>query len=176
MTVSQVCRREVDLVDPDESAWAAAERMRQRAVSSLVVLVSLALVKIHPSLWIMDPLACIGISLFIAKVSFDVCYPALRHIVDTAPGPEIIERISSAAISNPGVDGIHKLRTRYLGSLIIADLHIQVDPNLTVEQAHDIASEVEESIIREQGNIYDVTVHVEPSPTTAKDNVKKTGS
>jgi len=38
MTVAQVCRREVDLVDPDESAWAAAERMLQRSVGSLLVL------------------------------------------------------------------------------------------------------------------------------------------
>jgi cation diffusion facilitator family transporter len=137
---------------------------RSDALSSLAVLISLALVIIHPTLWIMDPLACIGISLFIAKVSYDVSLPALRHIVDTAPGPEIVERISRAATSHPGVDGIHKLRTRYLGSQIIADMHILVDPGLTVEQGHVIASEVEEAIRREQENIYDVTVHVEPSP------------
>ncbi|MBN2290762.1 MAG: cation transporter [Candidatus Glassbacteria bacterium] len=136
---------------------------RSDALSSLVVLASLALLKVYPPLWVLDPLACIGISVVIAKVAFDVSYPALRHIVDTAPEPGILERISAAATSHPCVLGIHKLRARYLGSQIIADLHIQVNPGLTVEQGHTIASEVEKSISRELDNIYDVTVHVEPA-------------
>lgn len=143
--------------------FANAWHHRSDALSSLVVLVSLTLIKIHPPLWVMDPLACIAISIVIAKVGSDVVYPAVRHIVDTAPKIEIVERISAAATSHPEVVGIHKLRARYLGAQIIADLHILVDPGLTVKEGHSIASEVEEAINRELDNIYDVTVHVEPA-------------
>jgi len=143
--------------------FANAWHHRSDALSSLVVLVSLTMIIIHPPLWVMDPVACIAISIVIAKVGFDVVYPALRHIIDTAPKTEIVERISAAATSHPGVIGVHKLRARYLGAQIIADLHILVNPDLTVEEGHSIASEVEEAITRELENIYDVTVHVEPA-------------
>ena len=144
------------------NAW----HQRSDALSSLVVLVSLALLEIHPPLWVLDPLACLGISFVIAKVGFVITFPALRHIVDTAPDPATLERISEATTSHPGVVGIHKLRARYLGEQIIADLHILVDPGLTVTQGHLIASGVEEAITREVDNIYDVTVHVEPAPSS----------
>jgi len=162
--------RQVSEKTGSRALLANAWHQRSDALSSMVVLVSLALLKIHPPLWVLDPLACIGISFVIVKVSFSVIYPAMRHIVDTAPEPEIVERIGAAATSHPSVEGVHKLRTRYLGRQIIADLHILVDPGLTVSQGHSIASEVEEAITGEIDNIYDVTVHVEPAPTGRETN------
>jgi len=138
---------------------------RSDALTSLATLGAVGLAKVHPSLRLLDPLACIGISLLVGKIGFSVSYRALRRLVDTAPEPIIIERIRTVTMGNPQVRGLHKLRARYLGGQIIADLHIQVDPELTVMEGHSIASEVEKAIAAELGNIYDVTVHVEPMLT-----------
>ena len=73
---------------------------------------------------------------------------------------ELIER-AARAIS--GVRGIHNIRTRGGDGMIWVDLHIQVDPEMHVDQAHEIASEVAEKIEQEIGETSDVTVHIEPA-------------
>lgn len=136
---------------------------RSDALTSLAALVAISLAKIHPMLLVLDPLACIGISVLVGKIGFDISYKALRWLIDTAPEPEIIERIRSVTFGNQKVLGLHNIRARYIGGQIIADLHIEVDPSLSVEEGHSIASEVEKAISLELGNIYDITVHVEPT-------------
>lgn len=136
---------------------------RSDALTSLAALVAISLAKIHPMLLVLDPLACIGISVLVGKIGFDISYKALRWLIDTAPEPKIIERIRSVTFSNQKVLGLHNIRARYIGGQIIADLHIEVDPSLSVEEGHSIASEVEKAISLELGNIYDITVHVEPT-------------
>jgi cation diffusion facilitator family transporter len=135
---------------------------RSDALTSLAALAAVALAKVHPMLLVLDPLACIGISVLVGKVGFDISYKALRRLIDTAPEPEIIERIRSVTIGNKKVQDLHNIRARYIGEQIIADLHIEVDPSLSVEEGHSIASEVEKAISLELGNVYDITVHVEP--------------
>lgn len=135
---------------------------RSDALSSLAVLAAIGLTWVHPALRFLDPLAGIAISALVGKIGFDVMVRASRHLVDTAPEPQILERIQRATERHPDVLNFHKLRARYLGGMIIADLHIRVDPSLTVREGHAIASDVEKSITEELGNVYDVTVHVEP--------------
>jgi cation diffusion facilitator family transporter len=73
------------------------------------------------------------------------------------------ERIEQAARSVAGVRGIHNIRTRGGEGLIWVDLHIQVDPNMPVDRAHDISSQVATRIEAEIGTPADVTVHIEPA-------------
>ena len=136
---------------------------RSDALTSLAALGAIGLAKIHPVLLVLDPLACIGISVLVGKIGIDISFKAFRRLIDTAPEPEIIERIRSVASSNKKVLGLHNIRARYLGGQIIADLHIEVDPLLSVQEGHSIASEVEKAISVDLGNIYDITVHVEPT-------------
>jgi cation diffusion facilitator family transporter len=135
---------------------------RSDALTSLAALGAIGLAKIHPVLLVFDPLSCIGISVLVGKIGIDISYKAFRRLIDTAPEPEIIERIRAVASSNKKVLGLHNIRARYIGGQIIADLHIEVDPMLSVQEGHSIASEVEKAISAELGNIYDITVHVEP--------------
>ncbi|MEA1996231.1 MAG: cation diffusion facilitator family transporter [Gemmatimonadota bacterium] len=143
---------------------------RSDALTSLATFAALALAQIHPALRVMDPVACIGISLVVGKIGGEVFYKAFTGIIDTAPEPEVIEQIRTVTMSNPKVGGMHKLRARYLGGQIIADLHILIDPSLSVLDGHDIATEVEQSIVNELGNIYDITVHVEPMLPESREN------
>jgi len=145
------------------SLIANAWHHRSDALTSIAVLAAIALAKIHPVLLVLDPLACIGISVLVGKIGIDITYKAFRRLIDTAPEPETIERIRSIAVSNQKVHGLHNVRARYIGGQIIADLHIEVDPMLSVQEGHAIASEVEKAISAELGNVYDITVHVEPS-------------
>jgi cation diffusion facilitator family transporter len=76
------------------------------------------------------------------------------------------EKIEQAARSVPGVRGIHNIRTRGGEGLIWVDLHIQVDPTMPVDRAHDISSDVAARIEKEIGERADVTVHIEPADPT----------
>ncbi len=135
---------------------------RSDAMTSVVTLVAIAGARLHPSLVILDPLASIGVSLLVGKVGVDIARAAFHGIIDTAPEPRVIERIWDVSVAQEGVRGLHKVRARYLGAQIIADLHIKVDPRISVLEGHRIASAVEAAIRDELGNLYDVTVHVEP--------------
>ncbi|HVB64981.1 MAG TPA: cation diffusion facilitator family transporter [Nitrolancea sp.] len=77
-----------------------------------------------------------------------------------AASKELIER---AARTVSEVRGVHNIRTRGGDGMIWVDLHIQVDPEMHVDQAHEIASEVAVLIEREIGETSDVTVHIEPA-------------
>jgi cation diffusion facilitator family transporter len=76
------------------------------------------------------------------------------------------EQIEQAARSVAGVRGIHNIRTRGGEGIIWVDLHIQVDPAMQVDRAHEIASDVAARIEDELGATADVTVHIEPADPT----------
>ncbi len=136
---------------------------RSDAITSTFTLAAIAGARLHPSLVVLDPLASIGVSVLVGKVGVDIARAAFHGIIDTAPEPRVIESIWDVSIAQDGVLGLHKVRARYLGSQIIADLHIKVNPLISVQEGHRIASAVEEAIFKELGNVYDITVHVEPA-------------
>jgi cation diffusion facilitator family transporter len=76
------------------------------------------------------------------------------------------DQIERAARAVAGVRGIHNIRTRGGEGIIWVDLHIQVDPEMHVDQAHEIASKVAARIEQEIGETSDVTVHIEPADPT----------
>lgn len=71
--------------------------------------------------------------------------------------------IEQVVLTVPGVKGTHNIRSRGAEGRVWIDLHIQVDPNLTVDQAHDIASRVAQHVEDDFDRPADVTVHVEPA-------------
>ena len=91
----------------------------------------------------------------------------LRHasveLVDTMPPPELTSEIFELAMSVPGVQGIDKLFARKSGLQYLVDLHVEVDPALTVAASHAIAGHVRATLKSELSWIADVLVHVEPS-------------
>jgi cation diffusion facilitator family transporter len=73
------------------------------------------------------------------------------------------QEIAQVVYSIPGVEGTHNIRTRGGEGRVWADLHVQVNPNMSVHDAHDIASEVARAVEDHLGQLADVTVHVEPA-------------
>ena len=97
------------------------------------------------------------------KACGDIAWPALREIIDTGAEESKVEQLRRAASSVDGVRSVHDLRTRFVGSCIAVDLHIVVDPDITVIQGHRIGDEVEARIKAEVSEVCDVLVHLDPS-------------
>ena len=82
--------------------------------------------------------------------------------------PEEIEKeIMDIASAVPGVNDIHELKTRRNGMSFIIDAHVVVNPDMTVVEAHDIATNVEEALRSRFGSETQTSIHIEPD-TAAK--------
>lgn len=112
---------------------------------------------------ICDPIAAIIVAIFIMIVSVRMALPATRELLEVALPEEEQKRIAATIHDTMGVITFHHLRTRRSGADVIIDLHIKVDPYITVKEGHDIATRVEKAISAlypSRGTI--VTTHVEP--------------
>lgn len=87
---------------------------------------------------------------------------ALHENLDGAPPPELLEEVRRVSSSVQGVLGIEKLRMKKMGLGYFMDIHIEVDPHMTVERGHQIAHDVKDSICRQVPLVTDVVTHVEP--------------
>lgn len=84
------------------------------------------------------------------------------QLMDTMPSPQAMDRIRHVGLSVPGVLGIEKCFARKTGLKWHVDLHLEVDPAMTVYDSHEIATQVKEKIRSEIDWVADVLVHVEP--------------
>ncbi len=103
------------------------------------------------------------VGLFVIYTGLRVLRDTSLDLIDTMPGLEEIERIETAALQVVGVRDIEKCYARKTGLQRHVDLHVEVDSQITVAQAHDIATNVRMHIRLALPEIADVLVHVEPS-------------
>lgn len=108
----------------------------------------------------LDQVAAMVVSLFVARAGAVIAWEAYQDLIDTSVGAKFHSRIVEVVSSINGVNSYHKLRTRKVGQSVFVDLHIEVDENLTVSQAHQIADQLEVSL-KNKLSVYDVTVHVD---------------
>ncbi len=111
---------------------------------------------------ILDSLASIVVALFVSKVGVDILLKSANELMDLSIGKEYEDKIIYIAKNTQGVEDILDLRTRKYGSMAYVDLVICVDKNLTVYKGHDIASNLEDIILKNMDFIKGITVHVEP--------------
>lgn len=137
------------------NAWHA----RSDAASSLLVLVGIGGNMLGYPL--LDPLAATGVGVMVAKMGWGFVWDALHDLTDRAASVEHTEGISRTLRSVPGVQGIHDLRTRKTGDMILVDVHLDIDGHLTVAQGHDIAKRAREWVMQ-QHPVLDVMTHVDP--------------
>lgn len=102
----------------------------------------------------------IGVIVFI--LSIQVVRRTIEQLLDTMPERGKMSQIREAALSVPGALGIEKCFARRTGLRYHVDLHLEVDPELTVRESHEIAAEVKHSIKQRLRWVADVLVHVEP--------------
>ncbi len=93
-----------------------------------------------------DSLAGLIVAIFIAKVALEIVMRNVNYLTGTSPPFEICEKIKEIALSVDNVVGVHDLRAHYVGPKLHVELHIEVPPNLTLKEAHDISEEVKRRI------------------------------
>ena len=111
---------------------------------------------------VLDPLASCVVGLFIVKVAVDLLRNGFGDLMEQSL-PEAVEKeILQLVSSLPGLVQPHDLRTRRIGNHYAIELHILMDGNITLHEAHDKASEVEELLKQHYGEETHIAVHVEP--------------
>jgi len=110
----------------------------------------------------LDPLVAVIIAVLVLKTAFDVGRENVNNILGAVPYPELMRDIETAALSVDGVKGIHDVRINYFGPYAAADIHIEVDGDMVLREAHRIAHDVEGKIIADVDMIKIVNVHVCP--------------
>ncbi len=136
---------------------------RSDALSSIAVLLGVGGTLIKPSWHILDACAALIVSFFIIKVGLDILWKTLREFTDTAPRPEIMEKLMQLSRAVEGVMDAHDLRVRISGGFYQAEIHIVVDGQLTVVEGHRIAKTVERCLEQEMDDLDRVIVHVDPA-------------
>lgn len=142
------------------SIIANAWHHRSDAISSVASLVGISAAMMGWPLF--DPIAAIVVTFLILKVGWKTTKDSVMDIIDTSVGKEIRDKIVGAALDTSGVISHHELKTRKMGSEILADIHIEVNPWINVSEAHRIADRVRDSICLKVPHVTDVLVHIDP--------------
>jgi len=137
---------------------------RSDALSSVPVALAVLATRIWPSWGFLDHVAAVIVCVLIVYAAWQIAWPALRQLSDIGAATEHRQAILDLARRTEGVGAVHALRTRYLGPGLQVDLHVQVDPNLTVRDGHDIAGAVKRRLLDDGPEVVDVLVHLEPLP------------
>ena len=111
---------------------------------------------------VLDPIASVVVGLFIIKVAIFLLRDGIGDLMEQSLPDEVEAEILQVAASVDGVCEPHDLRTRRIGNHYAIELHILMDGNITLCEAHDKASEVEDLLRQHYGNDTHIAVHVEP--------------
>lgn len=141
---------------------ANAVNMRNDVIISSGVLLGLLFTFIF-KLPILDSITGLIISLFIIKSSISIFIDSNVELMDGVKDINVYNKIFEAVEQVPGAGNPHRVRSRMIGNLYMITLDIEVDPKITITQAHEIADAVEKSIKSTIDNVYDILVHVEPA-------------
>jgi len=134
-------------------------------LSTSIALIAVLLTLIDPLRFApADRVGSLIIGILILFLSVRVVRQTIDQLVDTMPEPEKVADIRHSALGVKGTLGIEKCYARRTGLKYHVDLHLEVDPQMTVQKSHDIATEVRFRIKRDLPWVADVLVHVEPSP------------
>ena len=137
------------------NAWHA----RSDAASSLVVGIGIAgTLAGYP---LLDPIAALIVGFMVARMGWSFAWNALHDLTDRAVSQEEVEAIRETLRATPGVSGVHDVRTRRMGDMIVVDAHIEVDGSLSVEAGHDIAVAAQQRVMQHH-RVLNLMTHVDP--------------
>ncbi len=144
----------------EASAW----DQRLDVFGSLVVLLGLAVTLCAGPEWhAVDQIAALLVAGIILLSGASLFWSSLQQLMDRQANPELLASIRAMALTVPGVRGVEKLLARKAGLEYFVDIHIEVDPTISVVQGHQIGHAVKDHLIDEIAAIKDVLVHIEPS-------------
>ena len=137
------------------NAWHA----RSDAASSLVVGVGIAGNLMGYT--ILDPVAALIVGLMVTKMGWQFGWDALHDLMDRAADQTEMAAIQATLLETPGVKNVHDIKSRKMGDMIVVDAHIEVDPNISVEEGHDIAVVARQRVMRRH-RVLNLMTHIDP--------------
>lgn len=156
---SMVKARELSSQAVEANAW----HHRSDAFSSVGTALGIGGAIFFGERWtVLDPVASVVVGLFIVKVSIGLLRRGIGDLMEQSLPDDVEAEIIQLAASVPGIVEPHDLRTRRLGNHYAIELHILMDGNISLCEAHDKASEVEKLLREHYGKETHVAVHVEP--------------
>lgn len=111
---------------------------------------------------VLDPVAAIVVSFFIMKVAVQLLIPCVDELLEKSLPAEVEDEIVRIILSFPGISSPHHLRTRRIGSYCAIEVHVRMDGSISLEEAHEMATAVENKLKRQFGKGTLVSIHVEP--------------
>ena len=171
-----VCGRELKSDAVIANAW----DHRSDAFSSVGTMIGIGGAIFLGGKWVvLDPIAAVILSFFIFKVAFDISYKSLNELLEASLDSETYRSIEEILISTEGVLGFHELKTRKIGNAMAADVHIEVDRDLNIVDAHEISTQIENRLKEICGKNGHFSIHVEPcsdseyyNPNTSRANTR----
>lgn len=141
------------------NAWHA----RSDAASSLVV--GIGVVGNLAGYPILDPIAALIVGVMVGKMGWEFAWSAMHDLMDRAVDDAEVKAIRDTLLQTPGVLGVHDVRTRKMGDMIIVDVHLEVDGSISVEAGHEIAVAARRQVL-ERHRVLNVMTHVDPVPAS----------
>ncbi|GAK55893.1 cation diffusion facilitator family transporter [Candidatus Vecturithrix granuli] len=135
---------------------------RSDAFSSIPVAVAVAASYFLPAWSFLDHVATVAVSLFILQAAWMIVSQPIHDLSERGTDETVVKRIEELSDSVPGVQGVHKIRSRSISSVYFVDFHVQVNPHLDVEEGHNIATSVKNVVLNSDIGMIDVLIHIEP--------------
>jgi len=137
---------------------------RSDSVSSLAVALTLIAVWIGGPDWrILDDIVSAVLGSYLVVEAGKIIWKSTADLLDTAPRKEIIDDLREHILTIPRAVAYHDFRVRKTGDYYEVDLHLQIQPDLTIQEGHDIASEVRNTLKDAHPEVFRVMVHIEPA-------------
>ena len=138
------------------NAWHA----RSDAASSLVV--SIGIVGNLMGYPLLDPIAALIVGFMVGRMGWSFAWDALHDLMDRSADDDEVAAIRKTLASTPGVLGVHDIRTRKMGDMIVVDAHLEVHAHITVEAGHDIALQARHRVMQRH-RVLNLMTHVDPA-------------
>lgn len=111
---------------------------------------------------VLDPIAAVVVSFFIMKVAIQLLIPCLDELLEKSLPDDVEKEIEDIVLSFDGVSQPHNLRTRRIGNHYAIEVHVRMNGNITLEEAHRTATAIEDRLRKQYGKGTHVGIHVEP--------------
>ncbi|RLD12410.1 MAG: cation transporter [Chlamydiae bacterium] len=135
---------------------------RSDALSSIPVAIAVLGGYFFPNLKYLDQIAAMLVAIMLLKASWSIAHPGILEICEASAGAETKRFLKELASQIPEIKEIHAIRTRKIGGSVFADLHLLVDPKISVESGHKIGGKFKKMVLESNKDIVDVLVHIEP--------------
>jgi len=132
---------------------------RSDALSSVIVFIGVGGAMLGV-VWL-EMLAAIGVALMIAQIGWSLSRQSVMELVDTAQSESYVGDVETSINDVDGVRGVHSIRTRRMGPDVLVDVHLQVEPSVSVSEGHHIGEWVSRKLLDDYEEINDVIVHID---------------